>query len=69
MGDEMDLSLIHILRMIADAQRGMFDFIITKEISRFSRNTLDSIQYTQELLENNVGVLFQNCLLYTSRCV
>lgn len=28
------------LRMIADAQRGMFDFIITKEISRFSRNTL-----------------------------
>lgn len=48
------------LRMIADAQRGMFDFIITKEISRFSRNTLDSIQYTQELLENNVGVLFQN---------
>lgn len=38
----------------------MFDFIITKEISRFSRNTLDSIQYTQELLENNVGVLFQN---------
>lgn len=48
------------LWMIADAQRGMFDFIITKEISRFSRNTLDSIQYTQELLENNVGVLFQN---------
>lgn len=48
------------LRMIADAQRGLFDFIITKEISRFSRNTLDSIQYTQELLDNNVGVLFQN---------
>ena len=33
---------------------------ITKEISRFSRSTLDSIKYTQELLENNVGVLFQN---------
>ena len=48
------------LRMIEDAKRGMFDFIITKEISRFSRNTLDSIQYTQELLDNNVGVLFQN---------
>ena len=46
--------------MIEDAKRGMFDFIITKEISRFSRNTLDSIQYTQELLDNNVGVLFQN---------
>ena len=48
------------LRMIEDAKRGMFDFIITKEISRFSRNTLDSIQYTQELLDTNVGVLFQN---------
>lgn len=48
------------LRMIADAKAGRFDFIITKEISRFSRSTLDSIQYTQELLEHDVGVLFQN---------
>ena len=48
------------LRMIADAKAGRFDFIITKEISRFSRSTLDSIRYTQELLEHGVGVLFQN---------
>lgn len=48
------------LQMIGDAKAGRFDFIITKEISRFSRSTLDSIQYTQELLEHNVGVLFQN---------
>jgi len=47
-------------RMIRDAKAGLFDFIITKEISRFSRSTLDSIQYTQKLLEYNVGVLFQN---------
>ncbi len=47
-------------RMIRDARAGLFDFIITKEISRFSRSTLDSIQYTQELLDYNVGVLFQN---------
>lgn len=47
-------------RMIRDAKAGLFDFIITKEISRFSRSTLDSIKYTQELLEHNVGVLFQN---------
>ena len=47
-------------RMIRDAKAGMFDYINTKENSRFSRSTLDSIQYTQELLENNVGVLFQN---------
>ena len=34
--------------------------IITKEISRFSRNTLDSIKYTRELLNNGVSVLFLN---------
>ena len=50
----------NFLRMIADAKAGLFDFIITKEISRFSRSTLDSIRYTQELLEHDVGVLFQN---------
>ena len=47
-------------RMIRDAKAGGFDFIITKEISRFSRSTLDSIRYTQELLDYNVGVFFQN---------
>lgn len=48
------------LKMIDDAKLGKFDFIITKEISRFSRNTLDSIKYTQELLRNGVGVFFQS---------
>ena len=42
-------------RMIRDAKAGLFDFIITKEISRFSRSTLDSIKFTQELLENGVA--------------
>ena len=46
--------------MIADAQEGKFDLIITKEISRFARNTLDSLQYTRELLSMGVGVFFQN---------
>jgi DNA invertase Pin-like site-specific DNA recombinase len=46
--------------MISDAKLKKFDFIITKEISRFSRNTLDSIKYTQELLSYGVGVLFQS---------
>ena len=53
-------SRISFQRMIEDAKAGRFDFIITKEISRFSRSTLDSIRYTQELLEHDVGVLFQN---------
>ena len=47
-------------QMIADAKIGMFDLIITKEISRFARNTLDSIKYTRELLNDGVGVFFQN---------
>lgn len=47
-------------QMIADSRNDMFDFIITKEISRFARNTLDSIQFTRELLNNGVGVFFQN---------
>ena len=47
-------------QMIEDAKGNMFDFVITKEISRFARNTLDSIQFTRELLKNGVGVFFQN---------
>ena len=49
----------NFLRMIEDAKRGLFDLIITKEVSRFSRNLSDSIKYTQMLLQYNVGVYFQ----------
>ena len=47
-------------RMIDDAAEDTFDLIITKEISRFARNTLDSIQFTRQLLGCGVGVFFQN---------
>lgn len=47
-------------RMIDDASADQFDLILTKEISRFARNTLDSIQYTRQLLNHGVGVFFQN---------
>lgn len=47
-------------RMIEDAADDIFDLVITKEISRFARNTLDSIQYTRQLLSCGVGVFFQN---------
>ena len=50
----------NFLRMINDAKEGKFNLILTKEISRFSRNTVDSIKYTQELLSNGVGVYFLN---------
>ncbi len=46
--------------MIADAKNDKFDLIITKEITRFARNTLDSIQFTRELLRYGVCVFFQN---------
>ena len=47
-------------RMVEDGKAGLFDLIITKEITRFARNTLDSIQYTRDLLNAGVGVFFQN---------
>lgn len=50
----------NFIRMIEDAKDSKFDLIVTKEISRFSRNTLDSIKYTRELLNYGVVVLFLN---------
>lgn len=55
-----DIKRDNFMRMIEDAKSGKFDLIVTKEISRFSRNTLDSIKYTRELLQNGVAVLFVN---------
>lgn len=45
-------------RMINDAYEKCFQLIITKEVSRFSRNILDTISYTRELKSIGVGVLF-----------
>lgn len=50
----------NFLEMIQDAKLHKFDLILTKEISRFARNTVDSLSYTQELLRNGVGVIFEN---------
>ena len=50
----------NFMKMIDDAILGNFDLIVTKEISRFSRNTLDSIKYTRLLLSHGVYVLFVN---------
>lgn len=47
-------------RMMADAKAGQIDYIITKSISRFARNTVDTLNCIQELRNQNppVGVLF-----------
>lgn len=47
-------------RMIRDARAGKFQLILTKEVSRFSRNILDTVAYTRELKRLGVGVLFLN---------
>ena len=48
------------MQMIADAKKHKFDMIITREVSRFARNTVDTLQYTRMLRENGVEVFFIN---------
>ena len=50
----------NFMRMIEDGKAGVFDLVLTKEVSRFARNTVDSLTYTRELLRAGVGVFFQN---------
>lgn len=46
-------------RMIQDAENDLFDLILTKEISRFSRDVFDSLDFTRRLLKWGVGVFFE----------
>ena len=45
-------------QMIQDALGGKFNLILTKEVSRFARNTVDTLSYTRKLKEAGVGVIF-----------
>lgn len=45
-------------RMIRDAEAGRLDLILTKEVSRFARNTVDALAYTRRLQRLGVGVVF-----------
>ena len=45
-------------QMIRTAREGKIDLIITKEVSRFARNTLDTLEYTRELKKRGIGVIF-----------
>ncbi len=44
--------------MIEEAMGGGLDLILTKEVCRFARNTVDTLFYTRKLKENGVGVIF-----------
>jgi len=46
-------------RMINDCMNGEIDLVIVKSISRFARNTLDTLQYVRALKEKGVAVLFE----------
>ena len=46
-------------RMIDDAKAGKIDLILTKSISRFSRNTVDSLTVTRDLKAKGVEVFFE----------
>lgn len=46
--------------MVRRAEQGEIDLIVTKEVSRFARNTVDALQVTRELKAKGVGVLFLN---------
>ncbi len=48
------------MQMIDDASSGKFDLICTREVSRFARNTLDSLNYTRQLGRIGVEVFFYN---------
>jgi len=46
-------------RMIDDCMAGKIDMVITKSISRFARNTLDTLQYVRQLKEKGITIFFE----------
>ena len=53
------------LRMMEDAKNGCFDLIITREVSRFARNTVDTLQQTRKLKAMGVEVWFTEDNIWT----
>lgn len=47
-----------LLRMIRDCKQGRIDFIITKSISRFARNTVDCLELVRKLIDIDVYIYF-----------
>ena len=53
------------MQMISDAKRGKFDLIVTREVCRFARNTVDTLQLTRELRNFGVEVFFVSDNIWT----
>lgn len=52
-------------QMVADALAGKIDLIVTKSVSRFARNTVDSLSTVRKLKEKGVEVFFEKENIYT----
>ena len=55
----------NFLRMMKDAEEGRFDLIITREVSRFARNTVDTLQETRNLKKIGIEVWFTEDNIWT----
>lgn len=53
------------MRMIDDAKKGKIDIILAKSISRFARNTIDTLKYVRYLREHKVDVYFEKENIHT----
>ncbi len=53
------------LQMIEDARQGKFDLIVTREVCRFARNTVDTLMFTRELRNLDVEVFFVEDNIWT----
>ena len=57
----------NFLRLIEDAMTGKIDMIVTREVSRFARNTVETLNYVRELKEKGVEVYFVNDNIHSIR--
>src|SRR5690625_4052148 len=48
-----------LLRLISDCEKGKIDFILTKSISRFARNTIDCLELVRKLIDLDVHIYFE----------
>lgn len=56
---------IQFQNMIKDAENGKFNLILTKEVSRFARNSVDTLNYSRKLSNLNVYIMFTIDGIYT----
>lgn len=56
----------NLLRMMEDCETGKIDFILTKSVSRFSRNTADCLELVRRLMELHIPIYFEKENLNTS---